>query len=71
MTIYEYIKNLSVDDMASFLSSFEWYLYLYDADGSGTNLKRAIDYLQKTKNKETNIKLADDIRKALVSKIEN
>lgn len=75
MTVYEYIKSLSLDEMALFLSNFEWYLYICDADDTGDNLKRATKYLKKYMNKKPDLKSvlknAADIREALVEKMED
>lgn len=77
MTIYEYIKSLSLNEMALFLLNFEWFLFINDADKAGDNLKRAVDYLGKYVEEQPDFKsvslldIAADIREALVEKMEN
>lgn len=66
MTIYEYIKTLSPDEMALFLSNFEWYLYICDADKTGDNLKRAVIYLKKYMNEKPDLKSVLRDRKSVV-----
>lgn len=56
MTIYEYIKDLTLEEMALFISNLEWYLYVYDADTTGDNLKRTIVILEKLKKEHTDFK---------------
>lgn len=75
MTIYEYIKALSLEEMALFISNLEWYLYVYDADTTGDNLKRTVAILKKLQEEHTDLNdmlsRISDISEALESKLED